>query len=114
MHVRNGNLYLTFIGTRCDSHLSFGVDLAPPEWRVGICNGLLEPRASLGVTVLVAVNTIQGFLGRIKKERGRVVAEEALSHIHNGLLGRGCRSFVNDRPCMHTSQNPAARLVKLW
>lgn len=92
---------LTFIGARRDGNFRLRVQLASPEGRVGVRDGLLEPRPALGGAVLVALDAVESVLGRVDDERGRVVAIESLAHVHNGLLRRSRRGLVDDRPTSH-------------
>lgn len=75
----------TLVGASGDGDLRLRVQLPPPVRRVSVSNGLLQPRPALRRAVLVAVHTVEGLLGSIENEVWRVVAKEALAHVHNGL-----------------------------
>lgn len=95
----------TLIGTGGDGDLGLGIQLTTPEGRVGIRNGLPQPRPSLGRGILVALDTVQGFLGSIEDELGRVVTKESLAQVHNWLVGRGGSGLVDDGPVSQQSQS---------
>src|SRR3569833_1352689 len=88
----------TFVSARGDGDLGLGIQRPPPECRVGIRDGRLQPRAPFGGTVLVADDAVERLLGGVQNELRRVVSIEALAHIHDGLLRRGGRSLVDDGP----------------
>lgn len=48
--------------------------------------------------VLVALYLAQRLVGSIQNELRRVVAKEALTHVHNGLDRRCLRGLIDDRP----------------
>jgi len=48
--------------------------------------------------VLIAVDLIEGLFGSIYDELRRIISEEALTHIHNGLDWRSGGGLVDDRP----------------
>ena len=48
--------------------------------------------------VLIAVDLIEGLFGSVYDELGRIISEEALTHIHNGLDWRGGGGLIDDRP----------------
>jgi len=88
----------TLVRAGGDGDLGLRVKRAAPEWGVGIGEGLLQARAPLGGRVLVALDPVKSLLGGIKNKVWRVVAEESLAHVDDGLLGRGGRSLVDDGP----------------
>lgn len=88
----------TFISTRGNGNLRLGINLATPEGRVRIRNGLLEPRPPLGRRVLVAFDAVESVLGSIEDEVGGVVTKEALAHVYDGLFGGSGGCFVDDGP----------------
>ena len=48
--------------------------------------------------VLIAVDLIEGLFGSVYDELRRIISEEALTHIHNGLDWRSGGGLVDDRP----------------
>ncbi len=88
----------TFIRTGGDGDLGVRVQLPAPKRRIGVRDGFLQSGPALGGRILVTFHPVQRLLGGVQDELGRVVSEEALSHVHDGLLRRGCRSLVDDGP----------------
>ena len=86
------------VGARGDGDLGFRVELPPPERGVGLGEGLPQAWAALGGRVLVAFDAVEGLLGGVEDEVWRVVAEEALAHVDDGLPGRGGSGLVDDGP----------------
>jgi hypothetical protein len=48
--------------------------------------------------VLIAVDLIEGLFGSVYDELRRIISEEALTHINNGLDWRSGGGLVDDRP----------------
>jgi hypothetical protein len=81
--------------------------------RVRVGNSLLEPRPAFGRTVLVTFDPIQNLLSGINHKRRWIVAEEALAHIDDGLLGRGGGSLIDQSPDIMSDLHLVALLAKL-
>lgn len=88
----------TFIGTSSDGDFIIRVKFTAKERRVRIRKGLLQARASLGRSILIAFHAVQRILCGIQDELWGVVTKEPLAQVHNGLVGGGCGSFVDDAP----------------
>jgi hypothetical protein len=84
-HGKELKLEQTFIGTGGDGDLGVRVQSPSPEGRVSVRQGLLETRPAPGWGILVAVDAVEGLLGGVEDKVWRVVAEEALTHVDNGL-----------------------------
>lgn len=52
----------------------------------------------LGRRVLVALHLAECLMSGIEDELRRVVTEETLAHVHDGLNRRCLSSFIDDRP----------------
>lgn len=63
--------------------------------------------------VLVALDLSQRLSSSLKNKLGRVVAEEALAHVDDGLDGRGERGFVDDGPGRRSVGGLLERVVGL-
>lgn len=88
-----------------DDDFRLWVQLPAPVWCVGIGKGLPQPRAALGGRVLIALDPVEGLFGRIQDEVWGVVAEEALAHVDDGLLGGGGGGLVDDGPGRRVSHD---------
>ena len=93
----------TLICAGCDGDLLFRIQRTAEEGRVGIGEGFLQTRSSLGGRVLITFDSVQGTFRSVNHELRRIVAEEALTHVDNGLDGRGCGGLVDDGPGMPVS-----------
>jgi hypothetical protein len=69
----------TLICAGCDCDLLFRIESATEEGGVGIGEGFLQTRSSLGGRVLITFDSIQSTFCSVDDELRRVVAEEALS-----------------------------------
>jgi hypothetical protein len=93
-----GRTRLTLISARRDSDLLIGIQLAPPVRGIRFRQGLEQAWAAARRRILVAVDAIEGLLGGVEDEVRRVVTEEALAHVDDGLLGRCGGCLVDDGP----------------
>lgn len=100
LSLNTPRLVQTLVGAGGDGDLGVGVQLPAPVRRIGLRDGLLQPGAALGGRVLVAVDPVEGLLGGVEDEVGRVVAKEALAHVDDGLLGRGGGGLIDDGPVL--------------
>ncbi len=100
--MAGGGYHSTFVSARCNCDLGLGIQLPPPRVRVGISDGLPQPRPAPGRAVLVAFDTVQRLLGRVEDKLWRVVAEEALAHVDDGLLGTCSSRLIDDSPAIST------------
>lgn len=64
-------------------------------------------RAYLRGRVLVALDLAQRLVSGIEDELRRVVAEETLAHVDDGLDGRGLSGLIDNRPDRRA--NPSAK-----
>ena len=69
----------TLICAGCDGDLLFRIQSSAEEGRVGIGEGFLQTRSSLGGRVLITFDSVQGTFRSVNHELRRIVAEEALS-----------------------------------
>ena len=108
MRTREGEVakLITLVGTRSDGDFRLRIELASPEGRVSIGDSLPQGRAALGRRVLVALHAIQRLLGGIEDEGRRIISEEALSHVHDGLVRRCLGGLVDEGPDVKGQPRP--------
>lgn len=56
---------------------------------------------------MIAIDTVKRIFRSLDDEWRRVVTEEALPHVYDGLHRRGCGAFVDDSPVQSESVNVA-------